>query len=511
MKSPSQSRNSLALVAVCLSALMLGLEITSIPSILPTLEQVLPADFRQLQWIMNAYTIAMCAVLMAMGTFGDRYGRKRIFMAGIVVFGVSSLICGLATSAPLLIAARFIQGISAAAMLACQVAVLSHQFRNGSERSKAFSWWGIIFGIGLGFGPIIGGAISVLASWEWVFLIHSVLAVATFVFAQKGVEESFDPYAAHIDFAGIITLSLGVFGIVYLITQGKELSLARPQEPLILILSAISLFMFVVIEKRADHPMFDFSVFRVRKFSGALLGSSGMNFSFWPFVVYLPLYLQSVLGYGVVASGLTVLAYTVPTIVVPPLAERLLQRRGPGFVIPLGLFTIGLGFILIHSVVGTTVVSWLTLLPGCLIAGIGLGLTNTPVTNTATAALPPERAGMASGMDMSARMISLAVNIALMGFILMSGVSSYLTHAGPQLNDDNAMRIVADTISAGNFSIAKSYGYTITLAREALSNGTSWVTLYGAICAWFFSLFSFIVFRSKKPAMTAAQLPKTPI
>lgn len=498
MNSPSQSRNRLALVAVCLSALMLGLEITSIPSILPTLEQVLPADFRQLQWIMNAYTIAMCAVLMAMGTFGDRYGRKRIFMAGIIVFGISSLICGLVTSAPLLIAARFIQGVSAAAMLACQVAVLSHQFRNGSERSKAFGWWGIIFGIGLGFGPIIGGAISTLASWEWVFLIHTVLAVATFLFAQKGIEESVDPNAVHIDFAGIITLSLGVFGIVYLITQGKELSLTNPLGLLILMLSVISLLMFVLVEKRVAHPMFDFSVFRVRKFSGSLLGSSGMNFSFWPFVVYLPLYLQSVLGYGVVASGLTVLAYTVPTIVVPPLAERLLLRRGPGFVIPLGLFTIGLGFIFIHVAVGMTVVSWITLLPGCLLAGIGLGLTNTPVTNTATAALPRERAGMASGIDMSARMISLAVNIALMGFILLSGVSSSLIHALPQLSADETIRIVSDAISAGNFSVAHSYGYTFSIARKAFASGIGWVTLYGAMSAWCFSLFSFVIFRSKQ-------------
>ncbi|WJS85775.1 MFS transporter [Paracoccus sp. TOH] len=507
MNPAPSSKNSFALVAVCLSALMLGLEITSIPSILPALESVLPADFRQLQWIMNAYTIAMCAVLMAMGALGDRFGRKRIFMSGVVVFGIASLICGLATSAPLLIAARFLQGLSAAAMLACQVAVLSHQFRDGAERGKAFGWWGIIFGIGLGFGPIVGGGIITLASWEWVFLIHVAIAAATVLFAQKGVEESSDPQATRIDLAGMVTLSIAVFGIVYLITQGQELGLASPAALAILAVSIASFVLFVVVENRTARPMFDFTAFRIRRFSGALLGSSGMNFSFWPFVIYLPIYLQAVLGYDAIAAGLTVLAYTVPTILVPPLAERLLLSRGPGLVIPLGLFTIGAGFGLLHIVASSEHANWMTLLPGCILAGIGLGLTNTPVTNTATAAVPPERAGMASGMDMSARFISLAVNIAIMGLILLSGVYAYLAQGLPQPPAEATLRALADAVSAGNLAAAESHGFPITAARAALAQGIGWVTLYGAVSAWTLALMSFLVFGGKK-SMRAEALPR---
>jgi MFS family permease len=145
-------RNRAALAAVCLSALMLGLEISSIPSILPTLQRLLPADFRQLQWIMNAYTIAMTTCLMAMGALADRFGRRRVFLTGIVLFGIASFACGRATQAPALIAARFFQGASGAAMLASQIAVLSHQFRDGAERGRAFGWWGVIFGIGWASG-----------------------------------------------------------------------------------------------------------------------------------------------------------------------------------------------------------------------------------------------------------------------------------------------------------------------------------------------------------------------
>ncbi|MDB5533086.1 MAG: transporter [Hyphomicrobiales bacterium] len=166
MPSALTRRCTIALAAACLSSLMFGLEISSIPSILPTLEQVLHADFKQLQWIMNAYTIAVTTVLMATGTLADRYGRKRIFIISIAAFGLTSLICGMAENVSTLIVARFLQGMSGGAMLISQIAVLSNEFQGGRERAIAFGWWGIIFGVGLGFGPIIGGAIVVVSNWS---------------------------------------------------------------------------------------------------------------------------------------------------------------------------------------------------------------------------------------------------------------------------------------------------------------------------------------------------------
>jgi EmrB/QacA subfamily drug resistance transporter len=491
-------KNRVALTAVCLSAIMLGLEITSIPSILPTLERVLPAEFRQLQWIMNAYTIAMCSVLVAMGALADRFGRKRVFIVSILVFGVASLICGLAINAPLLIGARFLQGISAAGMLACQVAILSHQFRNGPERGVAFAWWGIIFGLGLGFGPIIGGIIVTLSSWEWVFFIHVIMALFAVAFALMGVEESADPHAISIDISGMVTLSLAVFGLVYLITQGQELGLNSPAAMTVLAVSAISLLLFVFNESRVARPMFDFKVFRIRNFSGALLGASGMNFSFWPFIIYFPIYLQSVLGYSSIMAGFTVLAYTLPTMIMPPVAEKLLLKRGPSFVIPLGLFTIATGFVVMRVVATTEYASWVTLLPGCVLAGIGLGLTNTPVTNTATGSLPQERAGMASGMEFSARMISLAVNIAIMGFVLVKGVSLKLGEAVADTTSPKALRTLADAVAAGNLHAGEGIGIAADVARSALTYGAGCVMTYGAIAAFVLGITAVFVFGKKE-------------
>ncbi|GJD60015.1 MFS transporter [Methylobacterium frigidaeris] len=497
-------RNVVALAAVCLSALMLGLEISSIPAILPTLEQVLPADFRELQWIMNAYTIAMTTWLMAMGALADRFGRKRVFLAGIGVFGAASLICGLAASAALLIAARFLQGTSAAAMLACQIAVLSHQFRDGPDRGVAFGWWGIIFGIGLGFGPLVGGAIVALSTWHWVFLIHAVLAVGAMLLARAGVEESSDPHAVRIDLAGMVTLSLAVFCLVFLITRGQALSPDDPAGLVTAAIGALSVAAFVAVEIRTVRPMFDFRAFRIRRFSGALIGASGMNFSFWPFVIYVPIHFQAVLGLDSVGAGLALLAYTLPTLFVPPVAEALLRRHGPHRVIPLGLFTIGLGFVLMRAATAADPASWAALLPGCLLAGAGLGLTNTPVTNTATAAVPAERAGMASGMDMSARMISLAINIALMGVILVQGIRASLARLLPQAEAGLLDRL-AETIAAGNLTAGVPGGIELgaVAGREALLHGFGWVMLYAAFCAWAMAALSLAVF-GHRPVLVEA-------
>ncbi len=498
-------KNKAALAAVCLASLMFGLEISSVPVILSTLEKVLHDDFKSMQWIMNAYTIACTTVLMATGTLADRYGRKRIFIINLALFGITSLLCGLAQSTSVLIIGRFLQGMAGGAMLTCAIAILSHQFQEGRERSKAFAMWGVVVGIGLGFGPIIAGLIVAVLNWQWVFLAFVPLTLITLILAFRGVEESSDPQAKKLDIVGIITLSLSVFGLTYFITQGPELGFTSITAISIIVAAAISFIIFLFVEKTHAHPMFDFSVFRVRNLSGAIMGSIGMNFSFWPFIIYLPIYFQNGLGYGVVVAGLSLLAYTLPTLVVPPLAERLSLRYQPRFVIPLGLFTIGLGFFLMKLGSNADDASWLTMLPGSLLAGIGLGLTNTPVTNTATGSVQSSRAGMASGIDISARLITLAINIALMGFILLQGILFYLKKALPKSVDTAKLHSLGEKIATGNFASLKQVlpelsaldpsGATV---HAALIHGFGWVMLYGGMGVWVLAIISFIIFSPRK-------------
>ncbi|WP_255701859.1 MFS transporter [Bordetella sp. LUAb4] len=495
-------RDRLALLAVCLAALMSGLEISSVPVILPILEHSLQGSFVGMQWIMNGYTIACTAVLMATGTLADRYGRKRVFLYSIVLFGVSSLLCGLAWSTPLLIAARVLQGASGGAMLICLVAVLSRQFSHPGMRAKAFSAWGIIFGIGLGFGPLVGGIIVALSDWRWVFWVHVFIAVATWVLAIASVEESRDPQAGKLDVAGTVALSLAVLGLAYFVTQGADHGFTSATALVALAVSGVSLCVFLRAETHASHPMFDFSVFRVRNFSGALLGSAGMNFSFWPMVIYLPIYFQGALGQDAATAGASLLAYTLPTLIFPPLGERLALRYRPGIAIPTGMFVIGAGFLLMR--IGSQV-DWLTVLPGCLVAGAGLGLTNTPVTNTSTGSVSSARAGMASGIDMSARMISLSMNIALMGFLLVAGVAHYLHSALPALPSGDLGHALANRIASGNLQEAAATLATalptamaapLPLVRAALAHGFGWIMLYGGIAIWVLALASYLTMRT---------------
>jgi EmrB/QacA subfamily drug resistance transporter len=502
------NRNTVALAAICLAQLMFALEISSVPVILATLEKLLSADFKDLQWIMNAYTIACTTVLMAAGTLADRYGRKRMFLISLSVFGVASLVCGLTHSAPLLIAARFVQGIGGGSVLICVIAILSNQFKEGAERVKAFGIWGIFLGFGLGFGPMIGGAIAAFSGWQWVFLIHVPLAVLTFALSLGSVEESSDPDAKKLDLVGIVTLSLAVFGFTYYITQGSEIGFMSGAALGILAATLVSFIAFVVVEQINPHPMFDFSVFRIRKFSGAIMGSVGMNFSFWPFIIFLPIFYQTGLHYDVVAAGLSLLAYTLPTLVIPPLAERLSHRYQPSFVIPLGMFTIGLGFVAMRFGAVSSWASGWTMLPGSVVAGIGLGLTNTPTTNTTTGSVPSNRAGMASGMDISARLISLAINIAVMGFVLVAGIVDHLRHALPRTAalSDADLRTLAERIAGGGGieSLGQRFPALVQadpagkLLHEALVQGFSWLMLYGGLSVWILGAISFMFFSLGK-------------
>jgi len=505
--SPAR-KNALALLAMCLGALMFGLEITSVPVTLPRLEEILHGDFQELQWVMNAYTLACTTVLMATGTLADRFGRKRVFMISVIAFGATSALCGLADSMALLIAGRLLQGLAGGAMLICSIALLSYQFQDARDRGRAFATWGVVSGIGLGFGPIVGSAIIALAGWEWIFLVHLPLALLTLAIAAGTITESHDPDASSLDVAGILTLSLAVFGLVYLITQGA--TLGWHASIAIAAATVLCFAAFLFAERRQTHPMFDFSVFRNRSFSGAILGCIAMNVSYWPFMIYLPIYLQIGLGYDTLSTGLCLLAYTLPALIFPPLGERMSLRYGPGAVIPFGLATIGLGFIAMKLGSIAAQPGWLTMLPGMLIAGIGIGITNTPVTNTTTASVPPSRAGMASGIDMSARLITLAVNIALMGIFLIEGIAAALERAAPKGVEFGQLRVAAEAIAAGNFETLATGQAIINKLPEALVQrgliaGFGLVMVYGGAAALILAMLSHILFRSDRKMTTTCR------
>jgi EmrB/QacA subfamily drug resistance transporter len=501
MSLSASTRNALVLGAISLAALMFGLEISSVPVILPTLENQLRGSLRDLQWVMNAYTLACTTVLMAAGTFADRYGRRRVFVISTVAFGLTSLMCGLASSMPVLIVGRFLQGLAGGVMLTSQFAMLSHQFSAGRGRSRAFATFGIVFGLGLGFGPIIGAGIVAVSSWPWVFLVHAPLAALAWAMVMAGAQESREALSDPLDVGGLVTLSLAVLGMTFYITQAPETGYGDGVLLVVMLVAVMSLVAFVRVERRHAHPMFDFGVFRIRAFSGAIMGSIGMNFSFWPLMIYLPIYFHGVLGYDTVTAGTALLAYTTPTLAMPPLAERWAQRYGAGRVIPAGLALIGLGFLAMYAGSLPTAADWQTILPGAVLSGVGLGLTNTLVSNTTTGSVPASRTGMASGIDMSSRLITLAINIALMGSILVAGIAWHLRGVtGPALDGDT-LRALAARIAVGDLAAAQRSIAGLdasALAREALAHGFAWLWWYGGLGVLLLAIFSWTLFAEQR-------------
>jgi MFS family permease len=387
----------------------------------------------------------------------------------------------------LLIAARFLQGMSGGAMLACQIALLSEQFPSGRPRVRAFGWWGVVFGTGLGFGPVIGGGILAAWGWRWVFLVHACIAPVAVLLLVLGTRRHARPTTSRFDVAGVATLTVAILGATFFITESPDLGVLGTYPLIALAVSLVGGALFVVAELRSEHPVIDFRVFRVRAFTGAVLSSAAMNFSFWPLIIYLPLYLESGLGHSAGRAGVLLLAYTLPTLVLPPVAERLVERFRAGVIIPVGLVLIGVGLLLIMVSTQVSAGLWTWAVPGMIVAGVGLGLSNTPTTNTTTSAVPLERSGMASGIDMSARMTSLAINISLMGLLLAEGISHYLNDHLPQRLTPGQLRTLTEDLVHGDISDHRDALGGALRYREvvdaALRHGVGWIALYGGVAA----------------------------
>ncbi|WP_405181855.1 MFS transporter [Nocardia sp. NBC_01377] len=245
---------------------------------------------------------------------------------------------------------------------------------------------------------------------------------------------------------------------------------------------------FILIELRTGEPMFPLPLFRIRSFSGALLGAVGMNFSFWPLIIYLPIYLERGLGYVAAVASTVLLGYTLPTFVLPPIAERLALRFGAPTMIPIGLGIISLGLLLLYLGCSVSDPNWVSILPGSLVAGAGLGLTNTPVTNTTTASVPESRSGAASGIDMTACLTFLAINTAVMGSLLATGVARSLREALPRVPENQlaylATRVVDgdDPASLVNAAPGPAFGEPAEdMVNVAVTHGFGLATLYGAV------------------------------
>jgi len=413
-----------ALAVVCVAFFMTVLDVSIVNVALPSIARSLHFSATGLQWVITAYAITFGGFLLLGGRTADILGRKRMFLVGVVVFSAASLVCGLATSTTMLVTARAVQGLGAAIVSPSTLSIITTAFEEGAERNKALGIWGAMGGSGAAAGVLFGGLLTKYAGWEWIFFVNVPVGALVLVVAPRVVRESRAPGERHgFDVVGAGSVTAGLALLVYAISKAPVDGWGDGLTIGLLIASAVLVAFFLVWESRVDGPLMPLSIFRIRTLAaanavGVLLGASVFANFF-----LLTLYVQNVLHYSALKTGITFLATAGTTVVVAGLAQWLTTKVGPRIVMALGLAlsTAGLVWYAQIPVHGTYVHD---LLPGYLLVGFGLALSFIPVSVAALAGVGPRDAGLASGLLNTSQQVGGAIGVA----VATSVAVSHATH-----------------------------------------------------------------------------------
>ncbi|UFQ19224.1 MULTISPECIES: MFS transporter [Streptomyces] len=413
------------LTAVSLGTFMLLLDVTIVVVALPDMARALDASLTDLQWVIDGYALALAALLLGVGAAADVLGRRRLNVAGTALFAVASLGCGLASDAALLVAARALQGVGAAAMFATTLPLLGAAYQ-GRDRSAALGVWGAVSGASAALGPIVGGVLTEGPGWRWIFFVNLPVSVVSIWLTLRVVPESKGAAGRRVDWAGTAAFAAfagaGTYGVLRGGTDGWTSTVTATA----FALSALALLCFVLVERRAAHPLLDLRLLRKPAFTGVLIGAIGYNAAAFGVIPYLSLWLQTVLGMSPVRGSLVLLPLAATSFVVALVSGRLLHGVAPRLTIGVGLLLIGAGGLCMAVLDAGS--SWTAIAPGLTLAGIGTGLLAPGLAGAALAAVPPANAGMAGGAVNTFRQLGYAVGVALFGTVLTSRMADSLGH-----------------------------------------------------------------------------------
>jgi len=404
------------LVAVCFGTFMLLLDITVVNVALPAVQLALHSTFADLQWVVDAYALTLAAFLLTAGVLGDMYGRRGMFAIGLVFFSIASLACGVATTPLILSLARGAQGIGGAIMFATSLALIAQAFA-GKERGTAIGIYGAVVGGAVAIGPLVGGAITSGIGWRWIFFLNIPIGAVALVITLTKVENAKIPSARRIDWLGFTTFSASLFMLVFALVQGNAKGWGSRYITLLLIGSAVLMVVFLVGEWRQKDPMLDLALFRRPAMVGVSLGSFTLSASIFAMFLYLTLYMQEILGYGAFQAGLRFLPLTLLAFIAAPIAGKLTVKIQTRYLMSLGLALVAIGCQLMTHTSATS--SWLVLLPGFLVCGAGIGITNPVLASGSVSVVPPERSGMSTGTASTFRQVGIATGIAGLGAIFV--------------------------------------------------------------------------------------------
>jgi EmrB/QacA subfamily drug resistance transporter len=409
------------LVAVCLGTFMLLLDITIVNVALPDIQTALGSSFSGLQWVIDAYALSLAALLLTAGSLADMYGRRRLYLIGLVIFTGASLLCGLATSTLMLQLSRGLQGVGGAIMFSVSLALLATAF-HGKDRGVAFGVWGAITGLAVAIGPLLGGALTSGLSWRWIFLVNLPIGVVAVIIVALRVAETRAPHARRPDWAGFVLFTAALASLVYGLIESNQRSFSDGLVLGCLIAAGVLLAAFLVAEWRGRHPMFDLSLFRLPTFTGGAVAAFGLSASIFALLLYLVLYLQDILRYSALGTGVRLLILSGAILAASAVAGRLSAKVPVRLLIGPGLLLVGAGLLLMRGLDAGS--SWTHLIPGLIVSGVGVGMINPPLASTAVGVVQPERAGMASGINSTFRQVGIATGIALLGTLFTNRITS---------------------------------------------------------------------------------------
>jgi EmrB/QacA subfamily drug resistance transporter len=468
------------------------------------------------QWTLDAYALTLAALLLTSGSLADRYGRKLLFSIGLTIFTLGSLLCGLAVDPLMLIVSRSGQGVGGAIMFATSLALLGNSFR-GRDRGVAFGVWGAVIGVSTALGPVLGGLITTDWSWRGIFLVNVPIGVFALAVTIWRAEESRSPHPTRPDWPGFVLLTAGLVGLVYGMIRAGETSWSDTGVVGCLAAGVVLLAAFLVVEGRVAHPMFDLSLLRVPTFTGGSIAAFAMNGSLYAMLLYLVIYLQDILGYSALDTGLRLAIISLAQLVTSVIAGRLSERVPVRWLIGPGLLLVGIGLIVMAGISGGS--SWTHLVPGFIVAGFGAGLVNPPLASTAIGVVPPHQGGMASGVNTTFRQVGIATGIAALGSVFTSAIQHHLSGALPHSLAGSAAAIgnavrqgtVGQLLGSVPATDRAAVGGALRSSFAAGLNDLLYVTaglaIVGGLCAM-------LLIRGKdfhrQPGTEPAEAPETP-
>jgi EmrB/QacA subfamily drug resistance transporter len=457
--SASRASGPVTIAVACVATVMLMLDISVVNTALSDISSDLNTGLGGLQWVIDAYTLPLAAVVLTAGSIADRFGRRRLFLGGLTVFTIASVACGAAPGIEALVAARAVQGLGAAVLFATALALISEATPTPEQRAKALGIFGASIGASFAIGPFIGGSLTDGFGWRAIFLINLPIGIITLLLSTR-VAESRDPHARKVDFPGQVALSGGLFLLVFALLRGNADGWDSAKVVASLVGAAVLLVGFVVIEHLSAEPMLPLGLLRQRRFAGPQVLVFGIAASFFAAFLYATLYLQGVLGLSPIKTGVAYLPTTILVFFVSGATAGLMSRFSPARLASAGLVLIGVGMFVVAF---TTEVdsSWTAILPGLLIAGVGTGLVNPTGSALALDALPPEQSGLASGASDTFRQTGVAVGIAWLG--------TFVPAAGPFGTDPDVFvdGFHKAFIAGGILALVCAAGTAVLLVRRA--------------------------------------------